>query len=145
MSKATMQVYKLSDTEESMRNLNETTEFFFTERLTEITIGVSDWVSFRGFGRGMRREYFLDLRIEYGVPSVFTRGHVQWTRPFFRNFSELSWGQVISFVRAHHLRGKLDDQKTLYLIRNGGYSDRICREVTAILPRRDLQGQGVGR
>lgn len=64
------------------------------------------------------------------------------------NLWNASWTTVLKEIRALFVRGyhfTWGDTVPFLSILDGGYSDRICREILAVCPHHDLQGRGDGQ
>lgn len=64
------------------------------------------------------------------------------------NLWNASWKTVLEEIRALYVRGyhyTWGDTTPFLSILDGGYSDRICREILAVCPHHDLQGRGDGQ
>lgn len=59
----------------------------------------------------------------------------------------ITWTEALEETRRYFTRGYRIWGETLPLlsIHNGGYSERICREIYAVRPHHDLQGRGDGK
>ena len=112
--------------------------------LVMITVNVADWTGHPLFP-GMCRLY----RVQFFSSSAWSDYKlVEDDGPHLKRSGELTWSEVLSLVRRYFAwfnPSSIASGKPLVSILNGGYSERICREIYAVCPHHDLQGRGDGK
>jgi hypothetical protein len=109
-------------------------------------VSVVDWGGHPLFPR-MARLYAVDI----STSTAWTSDPYVWERLYLGwhvRTNELTWTEVIELIGFFWSRwnpSNYDAPLPLCSTVDGGYSERICREIHAAHPHHDLQGRGDGK
>lgn len=109
--------------------------------LIVVYVGTTDWQGHPLFKR-MSRSYTVTVLVADSESDFALKAEGGFS------LFNASWTTVLAEMRAFFVRGyhyKWGETTPFLSILDGGYSERICREILAVCPHHDLQGRGDGK